>query len=173
MAFFKQAFFKNNLSVGNAPRYFLQALDGELELDIQLPADGRKRFMYHLWRSTLNGKVDQSSFNEFELSQFVLLHQENGKLRCNVVFPTEGDYKLNLFAKSEGSGEGMESGSYSLSCSYIMHCDKAKEEWNALPRNKRYVYRITRSKSGTGLFQNPSHQLHILSFRFSQERVGF
>ena len=142
MAFFKQAFFENNLSVGNAPRYFLQALDGELELDVQLPAEGRKRFMYHLWRSTLHGKVDQS-FDEFELSQFVLLHQENGKLRCTVVFPVEGDYKLNLFARSEGSGGEADSGSYSLSCSYIMHCDKAKEEWNALPRTKRYVPRIS------------------------------
>ena len=96
MAYFNQAFFEHDLSVGNAPRSFLQALDGELELDIQLPADGRKRFAYRLWRSTLSGKVE--SYDEFELSQFVMLHQENRKLRCTVVFPIEGYYKLNLYS---------------------------------------------------------------------------
>ena len=138
MAFYKQTFFLNDLSVGNAPRYRLEALDGEVELDIQLPADGRKRFMYQLWRSTVKDKIQ--SFKEFQLSQFALLHQENGKLQCKVVFPVKGDYKLELFVRSQGSDEEMENGTYRYCCSYIMHCDKAKDEWNALPRNTRYTH---------------------------------
>ena len=82
MAFFSQIFFTSHLTVGSHPRYQIEASDGEVELDVQLPVGERKAFMYSLWRSTVGGKIQ--SYEGFELSQFVMLHQFNGYLHCKV-----------------------------------------------------------------------------------------
>ena len=82
MALLQQPFFENGLSVGNAARYLLETFDGDVELDLKLPPTARVSFMYKLWRSTEGEQ--KHSFEGFELKQFVLLQQLNGKLLCKV-----------------------------------------------------------------------------------------
>ena len=84
MAFLRQPFFENGLSVGSAPRCSLEAVDGEFELDIKLPPEERLGFKYQFYHSTSDDDAQSYDETEFELSQFVLLQQLDGKLLCKV-----------------------------------------------------------------------------------------
>ena len=83
MAILHKEFFNNNFQVGEFVKYTVESVDGEVVIDAVLPHDKKLHFMYRLWRSTTNGRVQ--SFEEFELTQFVLLQRKKGKLVCKVI----------------------------------------------------------------------------------------
>ena len=82
MAILQQEFFNHHFQVGEFVKYSVEAVDGEVVIDAVLPQDKPMRFMYRLWRSTACDRVQ--SFEEFELTQFVLLQLKKGKLFCKV-----------------------------------------------------------------------------------------
>ena len=82
MAFLRSSFFEKNLTIGAQSKYLLEADDGEKEISFVLPPAARCRFSYRLWRSLRGGKNEQPG--GFELSQFVMLQQTDGQLRCKV-----------------------------------------------------------------------------------------
>ena len=84
MAFLRHEFFESNLSVGSASRCSLEAIDGEFELDIELPPEERLHFTYKFYHSTSDDDAQSYDKTQFELSQFVLLQQLDGKLLCKV-----------------------------------------------------------------------------------------
>ena len=59
----------------------MESVDGEAELDVVLPEEPVS-FLYELWRSTANAKIE--SFEDFKMAQFVFLQRKQSRLLCKV-----------------------------------------------------------------------------------------
>ena len=81
MAVLQQEFFDLHFQIGDFPRYKVESVDGEAELDVVLPEEPVS-FLYQLWRSTANAKIE--SFEDFKMAQFVFLQQKQSRLLCKV-----------------------------------------------------------------------------------------
>ena len=150
MVYLKPAFFELGLSVVNHPRCLIKAPDGETHITIGLPKMGGCKFMYRLWMAS-KGKENQTNFGDFKLDRFVFMEQTVSALQCRIVFPVVGRFKFELFARrSEGDGdEG--GGNYTQACSYIIDCEQAMEDCQALPENKRKEWGPGRDLERAGL----------------------
>lgn len=72
-----------SLAPDSQNRYILEADDGEKEISFCVPSSDHFRFSYNLWRST-KGAGKGGGVAGFELSQFVMMQQKDGRFKCKV-----------------------------------------------------------------------------------------
>ena len=128
-------FFNLGLRVLDHRRCIQYASDGEIEIQVGLPKNKKKRrLFYQLWISTA-GKDDQSNkLGEVVLDRFVFMEYNEDFVNFRVVFPIAGKFKLQVFSRANICEEPT---IYKLVCTYITFCDDPKQDCKPMPENTR------------------------------------
>ncbi|KAK2165200.1 hypothetical protein LSH36_53g01002 [Paralvinella palmiformis] len=82
MAYLKPPFFDLELRLLEHRKCVLYASEGEIDIQIGIPPEKRRSFMYRLWIS------NQERIEDVKLERFCIMQQKNNKLFCKIYFPS-------------------------------------------------------------------------------------
>ncbi len=129
MAYLKPTFFTLDLRLLEHRKCKLNAPEGEIEIRIGTPKDGRRNFMYRLWIS------NEQEIGNVKLARYCIMEQKNHILICRIHFPVAGKFKFGLYGRDPDDSD--EGSMFGMACTFIIYADKPAEDVKALPENVR------------------------------------
>lgn len=132
MAFLKQAFFEHSMKVKSQPKCIIESKKGKVKIEIGTPK-GSWNFSYNLHVLSASKRYPNIDFNRYVFAD----HSSEHKVaRVVIKFPDTGRYKLDIFCQDSA----IQTDIYQEICTYIINCDKKREDCKKIPKMGMKMY---------------------------------